>query len=60
MMYIRQIIMLYTLNTYNAACQLHLSKTGRGEKSKQKQNKQKESLLWLATNTHRIISMQQA
>ena len=29
MMYVSQIIMLYTLNLYSAVCQLYLSKTGR-------------------------------
>ena len=29
MMYVSQIIMLYTLNLYSAVCQLHLNKTGR-------------------------------
>ena len=31
-MYVSQIIMLYTLNLYSAACQLYLSKTGREKK----------------------------
>ena len=31
MMYISQVIMLYTLNLYSAVCQLFLNKTGRGE-----------------------------
>ena len=35
MMYVSQIIMLYTLNLYSAVCQLYLKKTGR----KQKQSK---------------------
>ena len=29
MMYVSQIIMLYTLNLYSAVCQLYLKKTGR-------------------------------
>ena len=29
MMYVSQIIMLYTLDLYSALCQLYLSKTGR-------------------------------
>ena len=29
MMYISQIIMLYTLNLYRAVCQLYLNKKGR-------------------------------
>ena len=29
MMYVCQIIMLYTLNLFNAVCQLYLNKTGR-------------------------------
>ena len=29
MMYVSQIIMLYTLNLHSAACQLDLNKTGR-------------------------------
>ena len=29
MMYVSQIIMLYTLNVYSAVCQLYLNKTGR-------------------------------
>ena len=29
MIYLCQIIMLYTLNLYSAACQLNLKKTGR-------------------------------
>ena len=29
MMYVSQIIMLYTLNLYSAECQLYLNKTGR-------------------------------
>ena len=28
MMYVSQIIMLYTLNLYNAICQLYLNETG--------------------------------
>ena len=28
MMYVGQIIMLYTLNVYSAACELYLNKTG--------------------------------
>ena len=31
MMYVSQVIMLYTLNLYSAVCQLYLNKTG-GEK----------------------------
>ena len=34
MMYVSQIIMLYTLNLYSAVCQLYLNKTGRREKRK--------------------------
>ena len=29
MMYVSQIIMLYTLNLYSAVCQFYLNKTGR-------------------------------
>ena len=29
MMYVSQVIMLYTLNLYSAVCQLYLNKTGR-------------------------------
>ena len=29
MIYVTQIIMLYTLNLYSAACQLYFNKTGR-------------------------------
>ena len=32
MMYVSQIIMLYTLNLYRAICQLYLNKTGRKKK----------------------------
>ena len=32
MMYVRQIIMLYTLNLQSAVCQLYLNKTGRNKK----------------------------
>ena len=34
MMYTSQIIMLYTLNLYNAVCQLQLNKTGITNKTK--------------------------
>ena len=39
MMYVSQIIMLYTLNLYSAVCQLYLIETGR-----------KNTLLTLKTN----------
>ena len=32
MMYVSQIIKLYTLNLYSSACQLHLNKDGKKEK----------------------------
>ena len=32
-MYISQIIMLYTVNLYNAVCQLYLNKIGRKKKN---------------------------
>ena len=35
-MYVSQIIMLYTLNLYSAACQLCLNKTGRKKVTKSK------------------------
>ena len=34
MMYVNQIIMLYTLNLYSAVCQLHLNKTRRKKETK--------------------------
>ena len=37
MMYVSQIIMLYTLNLYSAVCQLYLNKAGRREKKKKNQ-----------------------
>ena len=40
-MYVSQIIMLYTLNLYSAACQLYPDKTGRKAKPKQKIGKSK-------------------
>ena len=33
MMYVTQIIMLYTLNLYNAICQLQINKTENKKKS---------------------------
>ena len=33
MMYVSQIIMLYTLNLYSAVCQLYVSKAGRRKKN---------------------------
>ena len=35
MMYVTQIIMLYTLNLYSAVCQIYLNKTGRKIKETQ-------------------------
>ena len=32
MMYVSQIIVLYTLNLYGAVCRLYLSKTGKNKK----------------------------
>ena len=43
MMYVSQIIMLYTSNLYSAVCQLHLNKTG-GEKNKDNLHSEPESL----------------
>ena len=34
MIHVSQIIMLYTLNLYNALCQLYLNKTGKRKKKK--------------------------
>ena len=34
MMYVRQIIMLYTLNLSSAVCQLYLNKTGEKKKNR--------------------------
>ena len=33
MMYVSQVIMLYTLNLHSAVCQLYLNKTGRKKKT---------------------------
>ena len=36
MMYVSQIIMLYTLNLFSAICRPYLNKTGRKQKQKKK------------------------
>ena len=36
MMYVSQIIMLYTLKLYTAVCQVYLNKTGRKKSQKEK------------------------
>jgi len=43
MMHVSRIIMLYTLNLYSAVFQLHLNKTGRKYKLKNKLNTKKLS-----------------
>ena len=35
-MYVKQIIMLYTLNLYSVVCQLYLNKTGRKQQEREK------------------------
>ena len=39
MIFVSQIIMLYTSNLYSAACQLYLNKTGKKKKKTKKQEK---------------------
>ena len=39
MIYVSQIIMVYTSNLYNAACQLYLYKTGKQQQQQQQQEK---------------------
>ena len=49
MMYVNQIIMLYTLNLYSAVCQLYLNKTGRKKfllKEISIQKQKKGSMCW--------------
>ena len=45
MVYVSQIIMLYTLNLYSTICQLYLDKTGR------KKIRMNETLLWVWVKT---------
>ena len=50
MMYVSQIIMLYTLNFYSAICQLYLNKSGTKKKLEQNSRTTTKSVhgaLWL-------------
>ena len=50
MIYITQVIMLYTLNLYSAVCKLYLDKAGRKKKLKER-GKNKSG--WLVIQFHR-------
>ena len=52
MMYVIQIIMLYTLNLYSAVCKLYLHKAGREKKKKTKKTIERINAFSLQRTSH--------